>query len=135
MSVRSRKVGVSSGSSLLLLVIMSGAFVCGPKPIPPDKTAFVGEWSTRSGFTLWLNANGKARLFQPLERASPDFDSIGIKVAPPVTEELRVQFVAPNRLDIWKTMLYGKRYRVDRPPYQDGDSVRMVLNGVTFTRR
>ncbi len=135
MSVRSRKVGFSSGSSLLLIIIACGAFACARKPIPPDKAAFVGAWRTRSGFTLRLNANGTARLFQPVDRASPGFDSSGIKVAPPVTEELSVKFEKPNGLVIWKSMLYGKRYRVDRPPYQDGDSLRMVLNGVTFTRR
>ncbi len=133
MPVRSRTIGYSAGSSLVLLVAVCGFVACGPRPIPPEKAAFIGEWRTSSGFALQLDPAGTARLFQ--NRASPDLDSIGINVAPPVTEVLSVRFTEPNGLEVGKTMLYGKRYRVDRPPYHDGDSVRMVLNGVTFTRR
>lgn len=119
-----------------LLVAMFGLLGgCGPKPIPQDKAAFVGEWKTPSGFTLRINPDGRAQMYQPADRwTRREFDVAGIKVAPSTTAVMFAE-LKPQQLIVKKEFLYGKRYRIDEPPHSDGDTTRMVLNGVTFTKR
>ena len=108
---------------------------CGPKPLPSDKIAFVGQWKASSGFTLTINANGTATLFQSIDHANPDYERLCITVGPKTIEDIPVSFVGDDILEVSKPFLYAKTYKIDRPPYRDGDSVKMVLNGVTLIKQ
>ncbi len=121
--------------SLFLLFVCTLLISCGPKPIPNDKLAFVGQWETSSGFTLEISANGTATLIQYVDQLNPDYERLCIKVGPKTIEGLSVTFTGSERIDVVKPGLYGRTYQIDKAPYQDGDSLKMVLNGVTLIKR
>ncbi len=108
---------------------------CGPESIPGDKANFIGEWNVGSDFSLSIRANGTARLYQYIDTANPDYDKLCIKVGPRIIEDLQVKFLEGNGLEIANPTLYGKTYTIDRPPYRDGDRIKMVLNGVVLMKQ
>lgn len=122
-------------SVIFLGILCCLLIACGPKPIPSNKAGFVGEWTIGSAFRLNINANGTARLFQLIDPASPDYDKLCIKVGPRIIEGMQVKFLVGDVLELAKPTLYGRTYKIDRPPYQDGDSVKMVLNGVVLVKQ
>jgi hypothetical protein len=102
------------------------------QPIPKEKESFIGVWLSRSGFKLHINAAGTATITQVVNSKDPDFDILNIKVAPPVIEDIRVEFKSDSILMVIKPLLYAKEFRIDRYPYRDGDTAKIVLNGVTL---
>ncbi len=102
------------------LVVLLGALLCGcGQPVPPDKLAYVGEWETPTMYLL-ITADGSVRykrlragattsLDGPLQGFDGDNFEVGIG-------PFRTTFV------------------VSRPPYQDGDAWKMVVDGVELTR-
>jgi D-Tyr-tRNAtyr deacylase len=72
---------------------------------------------------------------QYIDPANPDYDKLCIKVGPRNIEEMQVKLLGGDVLEVAKPTLYAKTYKIDRPPYQDGDSIKMVLNGVTLIKQ
>jgi len=108
---------------------------CGPKPLPNDKLVFVGQWEAHSGFTIDIKANGTAELTQYLDHTDPDYERLCIKVGPPIIKDIPLTFKGDDVLEVSKTMLYARTYKIEQPPYQDGDHIKMVLNGVTLIKQ
>lgn len=104
------------------------------QPIPKEKESFIGVWLSRSGYTLHIKATGTATIKQVVNSNAPDFDTLNIKVAPPVIEDIRVEFKGDSILLVIKPLVYAKEFRIDHSPYRDGDTTKMVLNGVTLMK-
>jgi hypothetical protein len=103
-------------------------------PIPPDKAAFIGVWSSKSGFRIDIRSEGMANITQILENTNPDYEKLNIKVAPSVVTDIYVNFREDNTLEVIKPTLYAKEYHIDSYPSIDSLSTTMVLNGVTLTK-
>jgi hypothetical protein len=101
-----------------LLLLTALLFSCG-KPVPPEKRAYVGEWQTKTMYLLItqdgsiryrrLNAGATPSIDGPLQRFEGDNFAVGIG-------PLSTVFV------------------VSKPPFQDGEAWKMVVDGVELTR-
>jgi hypothetical protein len=101
---------------LLLLALLLSACA---KPVPPDKAEYVGEWRDKS-MVLLITQDGSVRykrvkdgvstsIEAPLKRF--DGDNFVVGVGPMSTV-----------------------FTVSKPPYHDGRSWKMVVDGVELTR-
>jgi hypothetical protein len=103
---------------LVLLMFALSLTACG-KPVPAEKSAYVGEWEEKTMYLLItqdgsvrykrLKGGGTTSVEGPLKGFTGDNFDVGIG---PMT----TTFV------------------VSKPPYQDGKSWKMVVDGVTLTR-
>lgn len=139
---KSQKDGSHAMKNLLLLVALSltlSSFSCEvferATPIPKEKEAFIGVWLSQSGYKLHIKAAGTATITQLVNSHDPDFDTLNIKVAPPIIEDIPVKFKTDSILMVIKPLAYAKEFRIDRYPYRDGDSSKIVLNGVTLIKK
>ena len=103
-------------------------------PVPKDKESFIGLWISHSGFQIEIKSIGTAKLTQIGNTHDPDFNKLNIQVAPTVTEEMFVHFKGDSVLVVRKPLYYAKEYHIDKSPYQDGDTTRMIINGVMLTK-
>lgn len=106
-----------------------------PKPIPPDKTDFIGCWLSSSGFQLCINAKGTAVLTQSSDSLDPEYVKLSIKVAPKVTAEMIAEFKGDSVLLVIDPYNYGRGYRITRKPFLQGDSTLMILNEAVFYKQ
>ena len=101
--------------SLLLAFSLSG---CG-KPVPPEKAAYVGEWQDKTMYLL-ITQDGSVRYKRlkggastsvegPLKGFNGDDFEVGIGPA-------------------------STTFLVSKPPYQDGNTWKMIVDGVELTR-
>ena len=98
-----------------VLIILIG---CG-EPIPPEKVSYVGEWQEKTMYLL-ITQDGSVRYKRLMGGASSsakgplqgfDGDNFHVGIGP-----MRTTFV------------------VSKPPYQDGNKWKMVVDGVELTR-
>jgi hypothetical protein len=106
-----------------------------PKPIPPDKTDFIGCWLSSSGFQLCINAKGTAVLTQSSDSLDPEYVQLSIKVAPKVTAEMIAEFRGDSVLLVTYPFNYGRGYRISRKPFSVGDTTMMILNETVFYKQ
>ena len=101
--------------SLCLAAFLSG---CG-KPVPPEKSAYVGEWQekamylliTEDGSVSYKRLKGGATVSVNGPLKGFDGDNFEVGLGPMSTT-----------------------FMVSKPPYQDGDKWKMVVDGVVLTR-
>jgi hypothetical protein len=104
---------------LALLLVLSGSLVGCGKPVPPEKSAYVGEWQERTMYLL-ITQDGSVRYKRlrggattsvegPLKQFSGDNFAVG--VGPVATT-----------------------FVVNKPPYQDGERWKMVVDGVELVK-
>ena len=108
---------------------------CGPTPIPENKTNFVGQWKSQSGFLIEIKADGTADIQQKISQTEPDFEYLCIKVGPPIIKDLSVKFIDDSTLEVLKPTLYAKAYKISKAPFRDQDNFKMILNNVELTRQ
>ena len=106
------------GNLILSLVIAALLVGCG-KPVPPEKLSYVGEWQqpamylliTQDGSVKYKRVNGSTTksIAGPLQGFDGDNFEVGIG-------PMSTTFV------------------VSKPPYQDGETWKMVVDGVELTR-
>lgn len=104
----------------LLSVLLSSMFlVACAKPVPPDKSAYVGEWREKTMY-LMISRDGSVRyerlkggVSTSLEGPLKGFDGDNFEVG-----------IGPMA----KTFVVGK------PPYRDGADWKMVVDDVELTR-
>lgn len=103
-----------------LAVAVLCALLCGcGQPVPPDKLSYVGEWETSTMYLL-ITADGSVRYKRLRAGATTSIDG-------PLKG-----FVGDN-FDVGLGP-FSTTFVVSRPPYQDGDAWKMIVDGVELTR-
>lgn len=119
-------------SVVLFLTLLATLTSCeafrSTQPIPKEKESFVGVWVSRSGYRLEIKAAGTATITQVVDSKDPEYDTLNIKVAPPLIEDIRVEFNSDSVLMVIKPLNYAREFRIDRYPYHDGDTTKMIFN-------
>ncbi len=101
--------------SLCLAALLSG---CG-KAVPPEKSAYVGEWQEKAMYLL-ITQDGSVRYKRLKGGATVSVDG-------PLKGFIGDNFevgVGPM----------STTFMVSKPPYQEGDNWKMVVDGVVLTR-
>jgi len=124
-------------NSLLTLSIVT-CILCvscdNPQPIPEAKRAFIGTWQSQSGFKIDIKSSGTADVTEGDIAENPDNSKLNIGIAPDYAMGMFVGFKADSILIIRKPKVRAREYRIDRNPYTDGDTMKMVLNGVVLIK-
>jgi len=124
---------------LLKGIILTGIFYSfslscsNPQPIPKGKEAFIGVWQARSGFKVSIKSTGMADVTEGNISMNPDNAKLNIGITPEYAKGMLVEF-ADSILIISKPTVRAREYRIDRNPYLDGDTMKMVLNGVVLIK-
>jgi len=122
--------------TLLLLSILISFTSCeNAKPVPRDKEPFIGMWISHSGFQIEIKSSGTATITQIADTLEPDYSKLNITVAPTFIKDMLVEFIGDNVLSLAKPLNYAKEYIIDKNPYQDGDTSKLILNGVVFIKQ
>lgn len=99
----------------LLALLLSGCW----KSVPPEKSAYVGEWREKT-MSLGIMQNGMVRY----ERFK---DGKTTSLAGPIKK------FAGDNFEVGIGSL-STTFNVSKPPYQDGETWKMVVDGVELTR-
>jgi hypothetical protein len=102
-----------------------------PRPIPEDRVAFVGVWTSDSGFRLEIRPDGTGTIRQ--RRQAQDGEHLDVKVAPNFIDTANVDFEG-HRMTFIRHGFYARVYTIDKAPFFDGSRHKMVLNGIELVR-
>jgi len=100
------------------LILASGLFGCG-HPVPPDKAAYVGEWQETTMYLL-ITQDGSVRYKR-------------LKGGATVSVEGPLKGFAGDNFEVGIGPM-TTTFIVSKPPYQDGDGWRMVVDEVDLVR-
>jgi hypothetical protein len=106
-----------------------------PQPIPKEKEDFIGVWQSQSGFKVDIKSSGTADVTEGDILNYPENSKLNIGIAPDYAVGMLVGFISDSILIISKPTVRAREYRIDRNPYLDGDTVKMVLNGVVLLKQ
>jgi hypothetical protein len=106
-------------SKLMILFALLGAMAGCGKPVPQEKLAYVGEWQDKTMY-LMITQDGSVKYKRlkdgattsidgPLQGFSGDNFEVGLGPA-------KTTFI------------------VSKPPYQDGDAWKMIVDGLELTK-
>ena len=101
----------------LLCVLLVG---CSPDPIPQDQMVYVGVWQGGNVF-LEIDADGNASYAKLMEGASETVDA-------PV-KQIGDGKIVIGYLFVTKTL------ELTKPPYEEDDEWKMIIDGVTLTKQ
>jgi hypothetical protein len=104
------------------------------EPIPKNKKAFIGLWLTQSGFQIEIDSLGRANAI-PIDINNPDFNKIDPGMTPEYSKGMFVEFNGDSIFEVIKPTVRAKLYRINKNPYMDGDTCKMVLNSVLFIKQ
>ena len=126
---------MSKYSLLLLSFLISFTSCQNAKSIPKDKESYIGLWISHSGFQIDIKSAGTASITQIADTLNPDFSRLNIKVAPTFIKEMIVEFKGDSILLVKKPLYFAKEYLINKSPYQEGDTLKLVLNGVILIKQ
>jgi hypothetical protein len=106
-----------------------------PQPIPKGKEAFIGVWQAHSGFKVDIKESGIADVFEQNLPLNSDNMKLTIGITPEYAKDMLVGFRGDSVLIIRQPTVRAREYRIDRNPYLEGDTMKMVLNGVVLFKR
>lgn len=120
---------------LFAIIFLSLASCTGGDPVPKNKEAFVGVWQSPSGFQLQILREGYVNVYQPMDSLHPEYRSLRIMRANAVYNfGFEIEFIGDTILHIKKPYHSGKEYQINKSPFYDADTMKMVLNGVTLRK-
>ena len=102
-------------ASLLLAGALAG---CG-KPVPPEKTAYVGEWQHQTTYLL-ITQDGSVRYKR-------------LKAGASTSIEGPLKGFEGHNFEVGVGPM-STTFVVSKPPYQDGEAWKMVVDDVELTR-
>jgi len=121
---------------LLMLYSFTSCISCkGPKPIPENKKAFIGVWISHTGFKMDIRSLGTADVTENNNSSNPDDNKLNIGVTPEYSKDMLVEFSGDSLLIIRQPTVRAREYHINKNPYQDGDTCRMILNGVLLIKQ
>lgn len=121
---------------LLPVIFLFLLSACGaPDSIPATKMDFVGVWQSPSGFQIQIMAQGNANVYQPIDSLHPDYEKLRLRKANEVYNfGFEVEFLGDTAINIKKPYHSGRQYRIDKSPYMDADTMKMIINGVVVKK-
>jgi hypothetical protein len=106
-----------------------------PNPIPENKAGFIGVWQAHSGFKVDIKALGTADVYEHNLPLDSDNMKLIIGITPEYAKDMLVEFRGDSVLGIRKPTVRAREYKINLNPYLDGDTVKMVLNGVVLLKQ
>jgi hypothetical protein len=106
-----------------------------PQPIPKDKAAFIGHWSSRSGFQIDIDSSGIADVTLIHDENNPDFENLFIGVNDEYAKGMLFGFEGDTAVYVLQEHVKYKSLRIVKSPYMDGDTCKMILNGVMLIKQ
>jgi hypothetical protein len=119
----------------VVLILFMTYMLNTPRPIPSHRQAFVGVWTTGTGFALEIRADGTASLTQDVHDRGPAYENLNIKVAPSRIETANVEFRRDSAMTVVRHGYYAREYRIDRFPFPDSMGTAMVVNGMVLVKQ
>ncbi len=92
-------------------------------------------WVSQTGFKMNIKPSGTADLTQNINSSNPDDSKLNIGVTPEYSKDMLVKFRGDTILIISQPTVRAREYHIDKNPYQDGDTCKMILNGVLLIRQ
>ena len=112
--------------TLLLAVLLLEYISDRPIPIPKDKESFIGIWESSSGFAFEIEPNGFAEILK-----CSDSDTIFQWLPGRIP---RVYFKGDSVFNLSDPFNMFRSYKINRLPYKDSSTFKMILNGVILTK-
>jgi hypothetical protein len=106
-------------TSLLVLLALLGSLAGCGKPVPSEKSAYVGEWQDRTLYLL-ITQDGSVRYKR-------------LKGGASTSVEGPLKGFSGNDFEVGVGPL-ATTFIVSRPPYQDGERWKMVVDGVELVK-
>jgi hypothetical protein len=103
---------------LFLLALLGSLAGCG-KPVPAEKSAYVGEWQEKS-MSLLIMQDGSVRYKR-------------LKDGAETSVEGPLKGFTGNNFEVGVGPM-ATTFVVSKPPYQDGDKWKMVVDGVELIK-
>jgi hypothetical protein len=126
-------------SVLVLLLMLYSLTSCtsfkSPKPIPVNKSDFIGMWVSPTGFIMDIKPSGTADVTENTNSSNPDDVKLNIGITPKYSKDMLVEFRGDTILVISQPTVRAREYHIDKNPYQVGDTCKMILNGVLLIRQ
>lgn len=104
---------------LLVLLVLFGSLVGCGKPVPAEKSAYVGEWQTRTMYLL-ITQEGSVRYKR-------------LKGGASTSVEGPLKGFTGNDFEVGVGPM-ATTFVVSKPPYQDGERWKMVVDGVELVK-
>ncbi len=125
-----------SSSHRIIMVLSVLLFSCsGNNTIPKEKEAFIGVWQSPSGFQIQILKEGYANVFQPMDSLHPEYDRLRIQKANEVYNfGFTVIFHGDSTIQLKKPYHGGKTYQINKNPFMDADTMKVIINGVTLRK-
>lgn len=106
-------------SKILLVFATLGSLAACGKPVPPDKSAYVGEWKEKT-MSLLITQDGSVQYKRMKGGAATSVNG-------------PLKGFTGNDFDVGIGPM-ATTFVVSKPPYQDGDHWKMVVDGVELTK-
>jgi hypothetical protein len=106
-------------SKVLLVFATLGSLAACGKPVPPDKSAYVGEWKEKT-MSLLITQDGSVQYKRMKGGAATSVNG-------------PLKGFTGNDFDVGIGPM-ATTFVVSKPPYQDGDHWKMVVDGVELTK-
>jgi hypothetical protein len=104
---------------LVVLLALLGSLVGCGKPVPAEKSAYVGEWQTRTMYLL-ITQDGSVRYKR-------------LKGGASTSVEGPLNGFTGNDFEVGVGPM-ATTFVVSKPPYQDGERWKMVVDGVELVK-
>ena len=105
-----------------------------PKPVPRDKENYIGKWHSLSGFQLEIQPSGTSNLIQIANAMDSDYEKLNIMVTPKMIKGMLVEFKGDSILTVIDPFNYAIEYKINKIPYLESDTFKMILNGVVMKK-
>jgi hypothetical protein len=106
-------------ASLVVLLALFGSLAACGKPVPAEKSAYVGEWQTRTMYLL-ITQDGSVRYKR-------------LKGGASTSVEGPLKGFTGNDFEVGVGPM-ATTFVVSKPPYQDGERWKMVVDGVELVK-
>jgi hypothetical protein len=119
----------------MLSILISFSSCKNAKPVPNDKESFIGLWISYSGFQIDIKSSGIAFVIPITDVKNPDYSKLDVGVTPEYAKKMSIGFEGDSALTLLRPQLRFTKLRIDRKPYLDKDTTKMVLNGVILIKQ